>query len=112
MTLSPSGYADSHLKVHVLERVGADAVVTMAGELDTFNSTQVRDVVTGLLSPEPPGRIVLDMGEVTFLDSSGVRSLLICQEAAAARGVRIILERPNETVRQILTICGVDQLFA
>jgi anti-anti-sigma factor len=46
---------------------------------------------------------VIDLGEVTFMDSSGLRALLTAQR----RYPHLLFENPSESVRRILDITGV-----
>ena len=65
----------------------ADGVmgVCIAGEVDMATATQVTDAIRAALAGRPR-EIHLDMAAVTFLDSSGIRTLLQAHQEAAERG--------------------------
>ncbi len=70
---------------------GGDVVAHLAGELDLSVRADVVALVTGVLTGDPPPaepvyRLVIDLGEVTFCDSSGLGALLDIRRAAAERG--------------------------
>jgi anti-anti-sigma factor len=110
MTVDFSSYSDSHLVIEA-HHTDAVAVVTLSGEVDTINCARLRQAATDLLSQNRPGEIVLDMSAVTFLDSAGVRTLLTCREDALRAGRRFTLRQPHEHVRQVLVICGIEDMF-
>lgn len=55
-------------------------------------------------------RLILDLSALDYLSSAGVRALLIAQKAVAARKGKLALLSCRPTVRQVLHICGLDNL--
>jgi anti-anti-sigma factor len=90
---------------HREERNG-EATLVVAGEVDiasvSFFSEQLRALIDAAHSPA-----VLDLGELSFLDSSGVAALLAAHTAAQERGVDLILLSPTDMVRRVLDVTGV-----
>ncbi len=58
----------------------------------------------------PPG-VTLDLANVTFIDSSGLRSLLAANREALERGGVLRLRHPSAGVRRLLQITGTDEHF-
>ncbi len=56
--------------------------------------------------------VVLDFGEVTFINSSGLAACIEVRNGAAAQGARTILYRPREDVRNLFRMVKVDRLYA
>ena len=84
-------------------------VVALHGELDMFTAAEVRP----LLIHDPSltsGSLLVDLSEVTFLDSSGLGLLVATYKRVAARGERLALVCP-ENLRRIFQITGLDSLF-
>jgi len=66
------------------------------------------------LSKLPYGRIEgvdLDAGRLTFIDSAGLRALLVCRDACRRRGVEFRLTSVSPTVGRIVAIAGVDDVL-
>ncbi len=90
----------------VLEVDTADGVVSVRGEIDRVTIDRVVRAV------EQVGDVVvLELGRVTFLDSSGLQGILVAQQAARARGGDVILRRPSHVVSRVLEITGLRQAF-
>ena len=55
--------------------------------------------------------IVLDLADVSFMDSSGVRALLEAQEVCRRCHCRLLVTNPAPDVRRLLEIIGVHDLL-
>ncbi|HEX6602922.1 MAG TPA: STAS domain-containing protein [Solirubrobacterales bacterium] len=53
------------------------------------------------------GTIVLDMRQLTFIDSSGLRAVVMADQRARADGGRLILVRGPARVNEVLEVTGV-----
>ncbi|MEU8244004.1 STAS domain-containing protein [Actinoplanes missouriensis] len=87
-------------------------VVAAAGEIDRDSCERVRHAVEQTLHRARPRLISLDLGEVTFLDSAGIRTLLHCRRDAADFGCELEIGRVHDHVYQVLAITGLVELFA
>jgi anti-sigma B factor antagonist len=54
--------------------------------------------------------VIIDMAQVTFLSSMGIRTILMSAKAISARGARLVLMTPSEHVAAVLTSTGIDTL--
>jgi anti-anti-sigma factor len=89
-----------------VSRVGADGRFKLSGELDVACSDGLVEVVR--LAIEEGDDITLDMSDVRFIDSSGIRALLAISRQLHGRG-RLILESPSPLVGRILETAGADR---
>jgi anti-anti-sigma factor len=78
----------------------------LSGELDLATSQILMDVV--LPVTEQDGSVRLDLTDVQFIDSSGIRSLLLLSEALDSRGC-LTLFHPSESVERTLLLVGIDR---
>ena len=58
-----------------------------------------------------PSRIVLTMGEVTFLDSTGLGAIVHGWRLAAEHGRVLQLTEATPAIRRLLTVTGLDDLL-
>ncbi|WP_404953537.1 STAS domain-containing protein [Streptomyces sp. 147326] len=85
-------------------------VLEIAGDLDFDHAPRLRQAVTAL-SLEPGQRLVLDLSQVQFCDSSGITALIVARNhAVAARAEMALAAVPDNTIR-ILRIVGLDRVF-
>ena len=92
-----------------VETMGTARVVRLGGELDLYNAAQVRSALDDACAAAPE-RIVVDLGEVDFIDSTALGVLI---ETRTKLGNRdgFLLAAPGLETRRALQISGLDQLF-
>lgn len=88
------------------QRVGPHTVVGVAGELDVASAPLLRDTLLGLLNRGAPS-LVVDLRAVTFIDSTGVGSLLRIHHRQGLLGgvVHFVADQPA-----VLRVLEVMQL--
>lgn len=84
--------------------------IALAGEVDLANAA---DVERELIRAEATNaaQIVIDLSELTFMDSTGIRLLITAHARSQVDGDRLVLIRPPARVFRVLTIAGVDALL-
>ncbi|MFJ9243478.1 STAS domain-containing protein [Streptomyces sp. NPDC101776] len=88
----------------------AGPVVELTGELDYDSSSQVRDLLPGLVLQEGQ-QLVVDLAGVTFCDSSGITALLAARNHALAARAGITLAAVPGHISRIFEMVGLDQVF-
>ena len=88
---------------------GGAAVVAVAGELDMATADRLVESVAGL--PQAHDPIVLDLREVSFLDSSGMRALLDVSDHADGLGRAVGLLQPSTAVTRLLDLVDLRLRF-
>jgi anti-sigma B factor antagonist len=93
-------------KVETFQDESGIPVVKIAGEVDMSNADLVRKAVEPVIERKP-GRIVFELGELEFMDSSGLAMLL----GVAERITVVELKSPRPLVRRILELTGLTTAF-
>ena len=93
--------------VIAVEQDGDAYVVRLGGELDLYNVEQVRTALLDVAG-KAPERLVLDLAEVEFIDSTALGALI---EARASLPNRrgLLLASPNIETRRALQVSGLDR---
>jgi anti-sigma B factor antagonist len=93
-------------------RTQGDAVITAAiGELDLHNSPDLRAALLAILSKNLPKRLVLDLSQVPYMDSSAVAVLVEALQKLRPSGGRVMLVGLQPRVRGLLEIARLDTIF-
>jgi anti-sigma B factor antagonist len=79
--------------------------VVVAGEIDLRTAPELR-VALDAAAGEQGAELVIDLTEVTFIDSSGITELLRVSKA----GHRLRLQHPAAAVRRVFELVGLDQV--
>jgi anti-anti-sigma factor len=85
-------------------------VLALAGELDLAGASRLSEAFAAL-SDTPYERIVVDLGELTFIDSTGIHTLLEAEQAIRARGGLMTLRAPTSDVQRIFEIIHLAELL-
>lgn len=93
-----------------VEMVGGACVVRLAGELDLYNAERVRDALLKACA-DAPERIVVDLDEVDFMDSTALGVLIEARTRLPNRR-GFLLAAPGLETRRALEISGLDRHFA
>jgi len=89
----------------------AEATIVISGELDLATCPQLAGSLDGVVDG-PAGDVVVDLSEVTFLDSTALTVLVTFRERLESVGRRLVLDRPSAVVVRVLTISGLLAAFA
>ncbi|MDQ2968455.1 MAG: STAS domain-containing protein [Actinomycetota bacterium] len=92
-----------------VEAVGTACVVRLGGELDLHNAAQVRSALADACA-QVPERLVVDLAEVEFIDSTALGVLIETRTKLDNRG-GLLLAAPGLETRRALQISGLDKLF-
>jgi len=87
-----------------------ESVITIRGELDAYTAPAVEEQI-GTLIGGGIRRIVLEMSETSFLDSSGLRAILTTNRRLASDEGTLVLRAPSEPVTRLLEITGLGEHF-
>jgi anti-anti-sigma factor len=82
------------------EQLPGAVLVVAEGELDLVGAPRLLDALPG----PGDGRVVIDLGSVGFMDSSGLRSLLEARQRCQDAGRAFALTRPSEAVQRVLEL--------
>lgn len=93
------------------ERAGDDVRLLLSGELDIGQEGTLRERVGAVLAEDQPDRLVVDVRGVRFVDSSGLRGLMLCRNDARSRGVPFALAVAPGPVSHLLDVTGVRDAF-
>jgi anti-sigma B factor antagonist len=93
------------------DRTGATASVAVKGELDIDTLPEFEQVVRSLRSPDLT-RLVVDLREVTFLDSMSVELLLRLHTELAEASAELLVVRGPHAVNRVFELTGLDGILA
>jgi anti-anti-sigma factor len=80
--------------------------IALTGELDMASVPALQATIEQTCA-EGAGEIVLDLAELRFLDSAGLRLILVAQETCEAHGCRLRLIRGRASVQRVFEVSGL-----
>src|SRR5215216_3419182 len=100
--------ADEQLRIEVSESAGS-ARLALSGQFDIASFDEASRALQAVLDRGLD--VVVDLGGLDFMDSTGVRFLVEGRDAARDLGVKLSLVPGGDPVRRVLTVAGVLALF-
>lgn len=88
---------------------GAATVARLWGEIDEALREQASSALSRALTRDLP--VVLDAGEVTFIDSTGIAFLIQFLRVGREEGLAVTLRNAPPVVTDVLELLGLDELF-
>jgi anti-sigma B factor antagonist len=90
--------------------VDGTEVLRLKGEIDIYTAPDFKAVVSGMLAEDIP-HLVIDMSEVTYMDSSAFGVLLSAVKTLSTRDGSVNLACCNATVEKILGLTKLNTIF-
>jgi anti-sigma B factor antagonist len=85
-----------------------DGVIVVQGDIDMAGGPVLDAAIVRQESEQP---VVIDIAGVSFIDSSGLRSLLDAGRRAKTRGTEVVLRNMGPEVARLLEITGTADQF-
>jgi len=82
----------------------------LSGELDYHSSPELREKLTELTAKQAP-KILVDLGGVEYMDSSGIATFVEAFQKAKRYQGRLVLAALTTTVRGVFEIAKLDSIF-
>lgn len=86
-----------------LDITTTDSGIAVSGEIDAHTAPTVAEAIEA----RDDHRLEIDMSQVEFVDSSGLRVLITAHQRAQEAGRTVVVTRPSEPVRRLFELSGV-----
>ncbi|MCK5446114.1 MAG: STAS domain-containing protein [Rhodospirillaceae bacterium] len=96
------------MEIGITEQSGTQ-VVALEGEVDLQTSPQLREALLKCITDGKP--ITVEMSAVSYIDSSGVASLVEAFQAARNKNLNFSLAAINEAPLRVLKLARLDGVF-
>jgi anti-anti-sigma factor len=100
------------LHIEVDPATGEDVVVLVRGELDVAGAARLRQAISALLNSGKVQVIGLDLRGLTFIDSTGIATLVVAQRICGQVGVRLHLIAVSPFAARVLGVADVTEVLA
>lgn len=87
-------------------------LIKLIGEMDEYSAQTVRQQCDGLIEKNlGVKKIIINLSEVEFMDSTGIGFLIGRYKKAARAGMQLFVENPNFAADKILNMSGIYTLI-
>ena len=90
---------------------GDTVVVAARGEIDLNNSPELRSELFSILNKHAPKRVILNLGEVPYMDSSAIAVLVETLQKLRKSGGKVFLTNLQPRVQGLIEIARLGTIF-
>jgi anti-sigma B factor antagonist len=100
-----------NFRIHT-EQADSGTTIRLAGELDSATCGELTDAFERLLEGDPSGSVVFDLAGVSFVDSAGMRAIIVTEQIARERGIGLTIVPTAGPVTDLLHMTGLAERVA
>lgn len=86
-------------------------VLAVSGEVDLGTAPSLEEAVTTAVETAGARAVRIDLTDVSFMDSTGLRVLLSGRQAAEQRGIAFSVANPRPHLLKVMRVTGIDGLL-
>lgn len=98
------------MELHSRELESGILSISLVGRMDSVGTQQI-DMRFTALSATRKVPVLVDLSQVTFLASIGIRTLVTNAKAQKRRGGAMVLYQPSPAVEEVLKSTGIDAII-
>lgn len=98
------------MELHYSEIESDIKLIKLIGRLDITGVSEIETEFSAYSSGERP-RLIVDLSEVNFLASIGIRLLTLNAKSIVTRGGRMVLLNPSSEIKEVLEITGIPAII-
>ncbi len=96
----------------VQTRRAQDALlIDVKGQVDLFSSPKLRAAILAAINTKDSTRVAINMNEVTYMDSSGVASLVEGLQLARTKKCPFVIFGLQQGAKEVLELARLDKIF-
>lgn len=95
------------ISVQSLKRVD---LITLSGRVDSSTAPELEETLEDRID-EGRFNLVLDLSDVNYLSSAGLRALVSALRTCKKKGGDVRIANPSERVSEVMALAGLDSLF-
>lgn len=91
---------------------GKENMVTayLSGEIDHHTAKKIRDEIDSFIEKNQPSLLIMDFGEVNFMDSSGIGLVMGRFKTMQSLGGKVMVQNPSLHIRKVMRLAGLDRI--
>jgi len=85
--------------------------ISLSGRMDITGVGDIESDFSSITADSTKSSIIVDMSDVPYMSSIGIRSLLMNGKAVNRRGGKYVLLNPQAVVENVLVVSGINQIL-
>ncbi|MCR5599271.1 MAG: STAS domain-containing protein [Ruminococcus sp.] len=97
------------MKIDIKSENGS-AVAVLSGEIDHHNAKELRSELDRYIITAQPRELAIDLGGITFMDSSGIGLIMGRSKLMRECGGRLEVHNPQPYIKRVLKLAGIERI--
>ncbi len=93
-----------------IKSVNGHAIAVLNGEIDHHNAQEIRSQLDKYILTVQPPELIIDFGNITFMDSSGIGLIMGRSRLMHKFGGNLEICNPQPYIRRVLKLAGMERL--
>ena len=89
---------------------GTSVTAFLSGEIDHHNAPQIREAIDECVAFRQPDRLILDFGDVTFMDSSGIGLVMGRYRLIECKNCSFYIVNLSEHAYRVMQLAGLEKI--
>ena len=85
--------------------------ISLCGELDENSANYTREILDNILENEVFRQVIIDLGELEFMDSTGIGVMIGRYKRLREKNIQIYLTNPNKHIDRIFEMTGLYKIM-
>ena len=90
---------------------GSHRIIELSGSLDIYSASKMKKEINKMIDDEGLESLILDMGKVSHMDSSGIAMLANLQKKMKGEGFKFALLNVTADIIAVLRLSSLDNFF-
>jgi len=90
---------------------GKAVIVSLRGEIDHHNAAFLRKEIDKLIYEKRPSKLILDLADIEFMDSSGLGLIMGRYSLIRELGGELSVRNPNDNIVRICKLAGMERMI-
>lgn len=86
-------------------------IATLGGEIDHHSAVSIRGKIDEAMFYYQPKVLIIDVGQVDFMDSSGIGLIMGRLAKAKEIGTSLVIQNPSKRVTRMLKMASLDRII-
>jgi anti-sigma B factor antagonist len=94
-----------------VKKTGGNVVMAIKGEIDLYSVKQLKENVANVMEDEKQAKIIMDLEQVKYIDSTGLGILIGIRRRCMEKGGELVLVFNSDRIKNLFTITGLQNVF-
>jgi anti-sigma B factor antagonist len=100
------------MKVRILKNDGDIYLIEVQGDLDLYNSNQLKELVMDMINKKKLEKFIIDMEKVGMINSTGIGALIYITSTVKKVDARLVIIKINDSVKKAMEATKLSGYFS